>query len=228
MGVARERKEKRRERRDPTQKRVRRSPEEARTLILDAADSVFREHLPDVVGLKDVARAAGVSHALVTHYFGTYAGLVEAALERRFQRLRESLVGHLVGVLEAQGGVGEVLATYRRAIGQNALDPVTMRLATWALMSGRVAQDDFFSHRMRGLQFLADALEARAGVPREELEFMLIASFAMTVGWTIAGNAISGALGKKKGPNQDAAFEARVAAMIDAYLQKIRSSPKSR
>ena len=63
-------------------KRVRRSPEEARTLILDAADAVFREHLPDAVGLKEVAKAAGVSHALVTHYFGTYANLVEAALEK--------------------------------------------------------------------------------------------------------------------------------------------------
>lgn len=203
-------------------KRVRRSPEEARTLILDAADAVFREHLPDAVGLKEVAKAAGVSHALVTHYFGTYANLVEAALERRFRRLRESLVGHLVGVLEAEGDVGEVLATYRAAIAKNALDPVTMRLATWALMSGRVAQDDFFSHRMRGLQFLADALGERSKVPREDLEFMLIASFAMTVGWTIAGNAISGALGKKKDAAQDAAFESRVASMLDAYLQRLR------
>lgn len=180
---------------------------------------MFRDHLPDAVGLKDVAKAAGVSHALVTHYFGTYGGLVESALERRFKRLRESMVGNLVSVLEAKGDVGEVLATYRRSIAQNALDPVTLRLATWSLMSGRVAQDDFFSHRMQGLKFLADALEKRADVPREDLEFMLIASFAMTVGWTIAGNAISGALGKKK---PDVAFESRVAAMLDAYIQSLR------
>lgn len=205
--------------RDDRRKRVRRSPEEARTLILDAADTVFRDHLPDAVGLKDVAKAAGVSHALVTHYFGTYGGLVESALERRFKRLRESMVGNLVGVLEAKGDVGEVLATYRRSIAQNALDPVTLRLATWSLMSGRVAQDDFFSHRMQGLKFLADALEKSAKVPREDLEFMLIASFAMTVGWTIAGNAISGALGKKK---PDVAFESRVAAMLDAYIESLR------
>jgi AcrR family transcriptional regulator len=80
VGVAREKPGRARDRRE---KRVRRTPEEARTLILDAADSVFREHLPDVVGLKDVARAAGVSHALVTHYFGTYAGLVAACSRRR-------------------------------------------------------------------------------------------------------------------------------------------------
>ena len=70
-----------------TKKRVRRSPDEARTLILDAADRVFAKKLPDAVGLKDVAREAGVSHALVTHYFGTYDGLVEATLERRFHQM---------------------------------------------------------------------------------------------------------------------------------------------
>ncbi|HZJ68032.1 MAG TPA: helix-turn-helix domain-containing protein [Kofleriaceae bacterium] len=48
--------------------RVRRSPEEARTHILDAADAVFRDHLPDAVGLREIAVAAGVSHGLVTHY----------------------------------------------------------------------------------------------------------------------------------------------------------------
>jgi hypothetical protein len=46
----------------PAEKRVRRSPEEARTLILDAADRVFRTHLPDSVGLKEIAR---VVHAAV-------------------------------------------------------------------------------------------------------------------------------------------------------------------
>ena len=70
-------------------KRARRSPEEARALILEAAERVFATHLPDVVGLKDVAREAGVSHALVTHYFGTYSALVEATLERRFFKLRD-------------------------------------------------------------------------------------------------------------------------------------------
>ncbi|MBS2019528.1 MAG: TetR/AcrR family transcriptional regulator [Deltaproteobacteria bacterium] len=208
--------------RDRKEKRVRRTPDEARALILDAADTVFRDHLPDAVGLKEIARAAGVSHALVTHYFGTYGGLVEATLERRFHRLRESLVGHLVGVLAAEGDLGDVLATYRQAIATNARDPVTIRLATWALMSGRVAQDDFFSHRMRGLQFLADTLESRADLPREELEFAIVASFALTVGWTVAGNAISGALGRKKGPAEEAAWERRVASMLDAYLQRVR------
>src|SRR3954469_17078914 len=75
--------------------RRRRSPELARQEILDAAERVFAESQPDQVGLKQVAREAGVSHALITHYFGTYAGLLEATLERRLRVMRQTVVARL-------------------------------------------------------------------------------------------------------------------------------------
>src|SRR5438128_1297088 len=75
--------------------RRRRPPELARQEILDAAERVFARFQPDQVGLKEVAREAGVSHALITHYFGTYAGLVEAALERRNRATREAALARL-------------------------------------------------------------------------------------------------------------------------------------
>ena len=56
--------------------RRRRSPELARQELLDAAERLFRDLPPDQVGLKDIGREADVSHALVTHYFGTYVGVV--------------------------------------------------------------------------------------------------------------------------------------------------------
>lgn len=203
-------------------KRVRRTPEEARALILEAADRVFALHLPDAVGLKEIAREAGVSHALITHYFGTYAGLVEAALERRFERVRESLVTRLFVALDEKATASELLATYRGAVSRDAADPVTVRLATWAMMSGRTTQADFFAHRVQGLRLLADALEARTNVPREDLEFVLVASFALSVVWTVGGHALAGALGKKKGRGLDASFDERVSAMIDGYLRDAR------
>jgi AcrR family transcriptional regulator len=209
-------------------KRVRRTPDEARTTILDAADRVFARHLPDAVGLKDIGKEAGVSHALVTHYFGTYAGLVEAALERRFARLRESLVRQLFVVLDATAGASEMLAIYRAAITRDAADPVTVRLAAWAMMSGRTAKADFFAHRVQGLRLLADALESRSDVPREDLEFCLVASFALSVVWTVGGPALAGALGKTKSKGNDPAFEGRVTRMIDAYLRTAASSVEGR
>src|SRR6185312_12580404 len=49
--------------------RRRRAPETARQEILDAAERVFARLHPDEAGLKVVGREAGVSHALITHYF---------------------------------------------------------------------------------------------------------------------------------------------------------------
>jgi AcrR family transcriptional regulator len=208
-----------------TKKRTRRSPEEARVWILDAADRVFAGELPDAVGLKDVAREAGVSHALVTHYFGTYAALVEATLERRFDRMRDALVRDLVAGLDARSpsepaDVGAMLTAYRRVVASVASDPVTVRLAVWAVLSGRADAADFISHRRQGLRQLADALEARSGLPREDLEFAIVASLAMTVVWTFGRRALGGALGKKAA--LDTTHEAKTAAMIDAYLARVK------
>ena len=207
---------------NPAEKRVRRSPDEARTLILDGADRVFRKHLPDSVGLKEIAHEAGVSHALVTHYFGTYGGLVESALERRLARVRESLVAQLLVAVDDEATVTELLSTYRCAIAHEAADPLTVRLGTWAMLSGRVQQEDFFAHRVQGLKLLANALEQRTDVPREDIEFCLVASFAMSVVWTVGGHALAGALGQTKGRAFDDRFEERVSSMIEGYLRRPR------
>lgn len=198
-------------------KRERRTPDEARALILDAAERVFRDRLPDVAGLKDVAHEAGVSHALVTHYFGTYAGLVERTLERRFERMREVLVAELGTALAEGKDVGTVLAIYRATVARLMGEPVTMRLASWALLSGRADAADFVSHRVQGLRLLTDALEARSGLPRGDLEFALVASLAMAVVSTAGRRALGGALGRKGGLD---AVEERTRAMIDAYLHR--------
>ncbi|MBX3216421.1 MAG: TetR/AcrR family transcriptional regulator [Labilithrix sp.] len=203
----------------PDGKRARRSPEEARALILAAAERVFATQLPDVVGLKDVAREAGVSHALVTHYFGTYAALVEATLERRVHQLRDKLVPIVIGLVSEDADPKALLGAHRRAIAEAAADPATVRLVTWALLSGRVAADDFFPHRMQGLRLLADALEGRSTAPREDLEFVLMASFALTVMWTFGHRAFAGALGRKATPDLDEAFDRRIDAMLEAFLR---------
>jgi TetR/AcrR family transcriptional regulator, repressor for neighboring sulfatase len=204
--------------RAPT-KRVRRSPEEAKAIILDGADRVFAKHLPDVVGLKDVAREAGVSHALITHYFGTYDALVEAALERRFHRLRDEVAPVLMTVALGDGDAKEILRAQRRAIKRASTDPATVRLVVWATLSGRVGADDFFPHRMQGLKVIADALGMRSTAPREDLEFLLVASFALTTTWLFGRRAFLGALGRKPTRELEEAFEHRIELMLEGFLR---------
>lgn len=208
-----------------TKKRVRRSPDEARTLILDAADRVFAKKLPDTVGLKDVAREAGVSHALVTHYFGTYDGLVEATLERRFHQMRDVLLPRMIRLLAENADASALLAAHRREVASAVGDPAMVRLGIWAALSGRAEASDFFPHRMQGLKLIADALAARSKAKRDDLEIALVTSFALAVVWKTAGRAIAGAMGKRPSKELDAWFEERTADMLDAFLDRSARRP---
>src|SRR5215475_10791513 len=139
--------------------RRRRSPELARQEILDAAERVFAQFQPDQVGLKEVAREAGVSHALITHYFGTYAGLIEAALERRTRATREAALARLREPA-ALSRPGELLELLFRTLQ----DPVHLRLMRWMLASERPAASHAFALQNRGLAVIAEQV-ARALAP---------------------------------------------------------------
>ena len=155
----------------------------------------------------------------MTHYFGTYSALVEATLERRFFKLRDELLPMVMSLVTEDADAKSMLGAHRRAIAKAASDPATMRLVTWALLSGRVAADDFFPHRMQGLKVLADALEARSTAPREDLEFLLVASFALTTTWMFGRRAFAGALGRRPTRELEDAFERRIDVMLETFLR---------
>src|ERR1700755_1655156 len=129
-----------------TTPRRRRPPELARREIFEAAEGVCAECQPDQVGLKDVAREAGVSHALITHYFGTYAGLLEAALERRLTAVREVLIARLREPA-ALAAPNELLEVLFRTLD----DPVHLRLTRWLITSERPAAAHAFGMQRRGI-----------------------------------------------------------------------------
>ena len=174
---------------------MRRDPEVARALILDAAERVFSDQGPDAVGLKDVAKRAGVSHALVSHYFGSYDRLVEATLARRVDRMREAALADLA---TAETSGPDVLLDRLSGV---AADRITVRLAAWALLTGRARRSDFFSARTRGLAAIVDAIAARRqalglDVPsRDALEFGVVATITMVLGFGIAKEALLSGLG---------------------------------
>lgn len=202
-------------------RRVRRTPEESMALILDAADRVFARHLPDAVGLKQIAKEAGVSHALVTHYFGTYDALVEQTLTRRTLRLRDGFIADLMRVASEDGDVVELLAAHRRALTRVAKDPATMRLVVWALLSGRADQAEFFPSKLRGLELLADALTHRTKPPveRRDLELAIMTSLSLGLLWALARQSVLGSFGRPAGPDADADFDERVGRMLGAFFE---------
>jgi AcrR family transcriptional regulator len=203
--------------------RVRRDPEAARELILAAAERVFTEKSPDVVGLKDVARVAGVSHALVSHYFGTYDRLVDAVLERRAAVVRAQVFAELLKD-EAELRPAALLDRLWEA----STDKATMRLSAWALMSGRVDSADFFAARVQGLRLVADALQKRlrtkrgARIPRADIEMMLLAGLSLVRGYAMARGALWASLGKEATPEADEQYRALVLGMLERHFDIAR------
>jgi AcrR family transcriptional regulator len=199
--------------------RRRRPPEQARQEILDAAERVFLESQPDQVGLKEVAREAGVSHALITHYFGTYAGLIEAALERRLRALREAALSRLreAGALSRPG---ELLGLMFDALE----DPVHLRLMRWLLASERPAAATAFGLHDRGLATIAGqvarALDAQPSAALvREVELTLLTAVSAAYGYALAKHALVGALGREPSSELDVQVRDTLAVMVHAHLR---------
>jgi AcrR family transcriptional regulator len=190
--------------------RSRRTPEEARALILTAARKLLSEKGPDAVGLKDIAREAGVSHALVSHYFGTYDALVEAALARHLADNRADLIARLASSTDQgpEAWVAHCFATMGT--------PMYGRLLAWALLSGRLDSEDFFPRKDRGMKQVADALEAYfAGqgkkADRDAIEFGMLLVVSTVLGYQLARGPLWAALGKEP---KDTWFMKRLGRLI--------------
>lgn len=205
-------------RKDEAPERRRRSPELARTELLDAAERVFKEKSPDQVGLKEVAREAGVSHALITHYFGTYAGLIEAALQRRQNTLRETVVLRLrdAGVLSRPE---ELLNILFRTFD----DPVHLRLMKWMVGSDRPGAVHALAMQHQGLHVVAQqvAMALRPDASQEQIELTelaLMTSVAAALGYAVAKYALAGAAGRPVNEALDDAVKTTLAGMLQTYL----------
>jgi len=206
-------------RRERRSARRRRSPEEARLEILDAADRVFVEFQPDQVGLKDVGREAGVSHALITHYFGTFAGLIEAALERRIRVLRETMLERLreAGALAKPS---ELIGILFAALE----DPVHLRLMRWLLASERPSAAHAFGVQAQGLQVIsrqvATALDPKPSAAMiDKIELALLTAVAAAYGYALAKYPLIGGLGREASAELDREVQKTLASMLQAHIR---------
>jgi len=200
--------------------RARKSADASRHDILDAAERVFATAMPDAVGLKEVAAEAGVSHGLVTHYFGTYRALVDATLERRISTARNDALARLVQASFGAPGEWPLLSVLIDFVQ----DPLTGRLLTWALLAGGAQAEAAFGVERRGLRLLVDAMTARfraamgdAAPSRERVEVTVVLGIVMTLGLAIGGDIITKSLGHD-GPLDLARMAPEIHTMLRGYL----------
>lgn len=207
----------------PSPPRRRRDPETARVEILDAAERVLREHPPGAVGLKEVAEAAGVSHGLVSHYFGTYTELVEEVLVRRHRAIREAALARFADASQILIDQDALLDALFRALD----DPLFVRLSLWALAAGRESGQKSLMFREQGMRIFSEAATAHVhrlrpeldpAALRERVELSLVIANASAYGFTIAKQAWMDALGKEPSPAFDDALRRALGAMVRRFL----------
>jgi AcrR family transcriptional regulator len=210
-------------------KRQRRSPAVARGHILDVAKKLLAEHGPDAIGLKAVAQSAGVSHALISHYFGTYDALVEEALHAHLADLREETLQRVAGLVHA-GPEEWIDASFDQFTG-----PVAGRLLAWAILSGRLDKEDFFPRRDQGMKRVADAVQARLtgelgeeAPSREDIEFAMMVNFSTGLGYSVAKQVLWGSFNKEASPERDQWFRKRFAELLTASLPSVDSLAKKK
>ena len=193
--------------------RVRRTPEDARSHILDAADAVFRDQLPDAVGLREIAASAGVSHGLVTHYFATYEGLVAAVIARRIDAARAKAFARMAQTLFTADE-----APLLSVLVDLLEDRTLVRLMVWSLLTGRGAS---VIGTPGQLGRLIDGMAARltavgTPIPRERLELSTMVALATVTGGAVRGDTMDVALGRSA-PLERAVLRTELQRMLRAY-----------
>ena len=203
--------------------RRRRTAEEARELILEAAQRRLAEGGPEAVRLQEIAADAGLSHPTILHHFGSREGLLEALLQRAMDDLRRDLLQALrtdgvVSVSELLDRVANTLSERGHA-----------RLLAWRLLSRRVPEE---VARERMLSQLASAAHERrsaawraAGRPepsREETHFVVWLTAVALLGDAIGGPLLSRSLGMEDDASDR--FRAWLAELLDARLGEANDS----
>ena len=96
-------------------KRVRRTPKDAKHLILETAASRLSEFGLEGLNISGVAKAAGMSHATVIHHFGSTSSMRQALL----QQMTEALLSDVVLALNKDVPPDQVLNGLFQTLSQD-------------------------------------------------------------------------------------------------------------
>lgn len=91
------------------QPRTRRRPDEAKSLILKAAEELLVEGGPQAVEVRAVAERVGMTDAGVTHHFKSRDGLLVALLRHGGGRIRDAIEQATVDWISRRGRVSELI-----------------------------------------------------------------------------------------------------------------------
>ena len=206
----------------PPQKRIRRSAEESRRVILDAAAKRLAELGPEGIRLQDIARDVGISHPAILHHFESRAGLVTALVDRTTTQLREKLLTVLEGGSD-QDGESQMPRLVNDTFEALA-DQGTAKLTSWMLMTNTGTEQNQITSVIpeiveRGHQArikLADKL-GRSHPEREDTTFLTLLVANAAFGEAVIGDYHYKACGLEDDPDAPRRFREWLGKLLSDY-----------
>lgn len=206
--------------------RKRRTAEEARRVILDAAEARLRRVGPAGIRLQEVAADVGISHPAILHHFGSREGLVDAVLARAVEHLRADLVAAFTTAVDAERAT-ELLDRVFETLG----DRGHARVLAWLILAREEGQAVPDLGQDRALLKIGEAVHAlrrrgAAGAPELEdtLFSMLLAALAL-FGDAIVGDVLRKSAGMGDKPEVPARFREWLAKLLVRHLEQKGRGP---
>jgi len=193
-------------------KRTRRTPEEARRLILKAAQARLARTGPEGLRLQDIAADAGISHPSILHHFGSREGLVRALTQQAVEDLKQTLVEALTSSASAstEALLDQVFNAFRNGLAQ--------RLAWLATVDPEGSQGGN-AQVMRQIIDVAHARRQASAlpgttIPREDTEAQVHLVAAAAFGDAMFGAQLRRSAGQQPGSAADRRFRAWLATLL--------------
>jgi AcrR family transcriptional regulator len=195
-------------------KRLRRTPEEARRLILETAQELIASTGPEGLRLQDIAAGAGISHSLILHHFGSREGLVRALTRQAVAELRDKLFAAMAsGESSVEQQLDRVFDAFRDGLAQ--------RLAWLATVDSRCGAEG----TQMILRDIADRLHARriaaappgAVIPRDDTDALIHLVAAAAFGDALFGAQLHRSAGLPATSETDRGFRRWLAGLIRAH-----------
>lgn len=167
-------------------KRRRRTPDEAKALIMDVAAERLRRLGLDGLNISGVAEAAGISHATVIHHFGSTGAMREALL----RKMTGDLLSDVMEALQYQQSTDKVLA---RLFGTLSRDGHGKLLA-WLALDSQL--DGFDATTSTGDLFknIIDSIASEGG-NRTDAKFQVYLVAVAALGLGICGDVLAKLVG---------------------------------
>lgn len=197
--------------------RVRRTPEEARAQILDVAAKRLESHGLKGLGVADVAKDAGMSHATVLHHFGSSDQMQRALAGQMTAELVSDLLASMSGDGELDG----------RELCRKLFDTLTRsghgKLIAWAAVTDQSIDITSASEQEGGALFanLVSSLAGRLNVDVTTARHVVYLTATTALGAALTGGTLSRMLGMDK--REAGSFPEWLAELVDQLVRDTRA-----